>query len=469
MRNHLFSRCSLALGGVVVSLAVAANAAAPARADSACAGGLPSNGTVYYVSPTGSDSNSGTSPCAPWQSMNKADAAHLTPGDTVAFQGGATFPEPLSLQGEMGTSTEPIYYTSYGTGPATLAGGAWLQSVSYIDLTGLTIASASSAGVHSSGSGSGATNVTLRDDSITSSYDSWVGGYGVALLNSLDSGWTIVDDSILNTADSGVFDHAGGPVMIMNNTFINNGIGRHCGPPATYGVNPCHAIYAKGPSVAAIGNVITNPQSGGVSLRYQNDVVENNTITGGQKGIAFTSETATPGTTYISGNRLSGQSDTGILIAQGTEPLYESFVISGNTVSNPANYDLFVGSGPDSDTTQTVTLTGNVFQVGGAAGVQGYVNLAAPASYTARTYSDRSDNFAGARSTRAFYVDGTARTRAAYSSWSTTSSQQPTAGHGKSRPAHATQSQKKTTHSRTGSTSSSGRHHGRSRAAKGRA
>lgn len=415
MKSHLFTRTSLSLAAIIASFAVAAAAAPLTHAASICTGPVTSAGTVYYISPTGSDRNAGTSCSSPWP-MDKAGAVRQ-PGDTVAFQGGATFTEPLSLQGERGTSTKPINYTSYGTGPATLAGGVWLQSVSYIDLTGLTVASASTPGVHSSGSGTGATNVTLRDDSITSSYDSWMGGYGVGLLNSLDSGWTIVDDSILNTADSGVFDHAGGPVTITNDTFTNNGIGRHCGPPATYGVNPCHAIYAKGPSVAAIGNVITNPQDTGVSLRYQNDVVENNTITGGQKGIAFSSETSTPGTTYISGNRLSGQSDTAILVAKGTEPLYESFVISGNTASNPTNYDLFVGSGPDSGRTQTVTLTGNVFATGGGGGVHGYVNLASPATYTARTYTETSDTFEGATSPRPFYVNGSARSLAEYRSW----------------------------------------------------
>jgi hypothetical protein len=56
-----------------------------------------------------------------------------------------------------------------------------------------------------------------------------------------------------------------------------------------------------------IGNTIVRSQTSGVSLRCQNDVVQDNTITGGQKGIDFSSESATGGTTYVLGNIVRAQ------------------------------------------------------------------------------------------------------------------------------------------------------------------
>ena len=46
---------------------------------------------TYYVSPTGSDSNSGLSSSTPWQTVTKVNNTVLHPGDTVLFQGGQTF------------------------------------------------------------------------------------------------------------------------------------------------------------------------------------------------------------------------------------------------------------------------------------------------------------------------------------------------------------------------------------------
>ncbi|MBN1484358.1 MAG: hypothetical protein JXA37_06510, partial [Chloroflexia bacterium] len=49
-------------------------------------GALASNGTVYYVAPTGSDSNPGTQDY-PWQTIQKA-ADTLAAGDTVYIKAG---------------------------------------------------------------------------------------------------------------------------------------------------------------------------------------------------------------------------------------------------------------------------------------------------------------------------------------------------------------------------------------------
>lgn len=387
--------------------------AAPAQADCGPIQGYGS-GHVYYISPGGADTNTGTSCDSPWP-MDKAGDVRQ-PGDTVAFQGGATFTQSLALQGESGTTAQPIYYASYGTGRATLTGGVWLRSVSYLELTGLDISSSSTPGVHTSPTGTGAADVMLLGDSITSSYDQAVGGYGVAILNPLDTNWTVQGDTIANTADSGVMDHGGGPVSIIASTFANNGVGTHCGPAGTAGVNPCHAIYGKGPDMTVLNNTITNPQTAGISLRFADNDIAGNVISGGQYGVAFSSETTTPGTTYVTGNRTTGQSLVGIEVYPGTQPVYESFVVDANTVSESTGYDVFLKSGPNSATTQTVNLKDNIFQV--AAGVTGYLNVAAPLSYTASTYHEHNDTFCGVSpSGSSWYLNGTARTLSTYENW----------------------------------------------------
>jgi hypothetical protein len=371
------------------------------------------SGTVYYVSPSGSDSSPGTSPCAPWQSMAKVDSFGPKPGDTIAFEGAQTFTASLSpWAGVQGNSSQPIYFTSYSRGQANLAGGIYLNSVDYLTFSNLNITNSGGAGIGTGGSGSGASNIVVSANTISSSYSGGIGGYGIGLRNPLDSQWTITGDTISSTADSGVFSEGTG-VTIENDALTSNGIGPYCG--TGIGHNECHAIYAKGPDTIVIGNTISNPQDVGVSLRYQNDVVQANTVSGGQKGIAFSSETTTPGTTHILGNTVSGQSDTGIETYSGTRPLYESFVIADNTVYDPVNYGLYLMSGPNSGTSQTLALANNLVQIGSA--TRGYLNLASPFGYTKSTYTEHYDLFYGAGNSTPYYVGGSARTWKAYSNW----------------------------------------------------
>jgi hypothetical protein len=81
------------------------------------------NVATYYVSPTGNDSNNGTSPNAPWQTIAKVNGTTYIPGDTVLFQGGQIFTGNLQFT-VRATSTEPFTIGSYGTGHAVISAGA---------------------------------------------------------------------------------------------------------------------------------------------------------------------------------------------------------------------------------------------------------------------------------------------------------------------------------------------------------
>lgn len=80
------------------------------------------NATDYYVSPTGSDANAGTSPSAPWKTVGKVNGSSLAAGDHVLFEGGKVFSDAglMLTSDDSGTATAPVVIGSYGTGRATL-------------------------------------------------------------------------------------------------------------------------------------------------------------------------------------------------------------------------------------------------------------------------------------------------------------------------------------------------------------
>ena len=85
---------------------------------------LPAFATQYYVSPNGNDNNnSGLSPSSPWQSINKVNNFIFYGGDTVSFQGGATFTGCLlfnSANIQNSSISTAFTVNSYGTGVATI-------------------------------------------------------------------------------------------------------------------------------------------------------------------------------------------------------------------------------------------------------------------------------------------------------------------------------------------------------------
>jgi len=87
-------------------------------------------GTTYYVSPTGLDTNNGTSPATPWQTIGHVNAQVYTAGTSILFQGGQTFSGALALgtANYSGvtppTTASPLILGSYGTGNATISSGS---------------------------------------------------------------------------------------------------------------------------------------------------------------------------------------------------------------------------------------------------------------------------------------------------------------------------------------------------------
>ncbi|MHC4499805.1 MAG: right-handed parallel beta-helix repeat-containing protein, partial [Planctomycetota bacterium] len=76
--------------------------------------------TDYYVSPSGNDNDTGTSPSTAWQTIDKVNSMTFLAGDSISFEGGETFSGQLDFTSD-GTPTSPITVGSYGTGRATLS------------------------------------------------------------------------------------------------------------------------------------------------------------------------------------------------------------------------------------------------------------------------------------------------------------------------------------------------------------
>lgn len=92
--------------------------ASPAPKRSAPTEAPPANrldGARYYVAAHGDDRNPGTSPSAPWLSLEKVSGAQLDAGDEVLFNLGDVWVGTLNLR-QSGTDDRPIVVGSYGSG-----------------------------------------------------------------------------------------------------------------------------------------------------------------------------------------------------------------------------------------------------------------------------------------------------------------------------------------------------------------
>nr|WP_229261714.1 right-handed parallel beta-helix repeat-containing protein [Duganella margarita] len=74
-------------------------------------------GTIFYVDPSGSDSNNGTSQSTPWQTIQKVNARTYSPGDMILFKAGGSWELSVALHPlGSGSAAAPIVIGAYGTG-----------------------------------------------------------------------------------------------------------------------------------------------------------------------------------------------------------------------------------------------------------------------------------------------------------------------------------------------------------------
>jgi parallel beta-helix repeat protein len=279
--------------------------------------------TTYYVSPSGADSNSGTSPGHAWQTVDQANRAQLHPGDRVLFESGAIFSDDTLMPGwgtdVSGTREAPIVFGSYGAGKATLTKGIWTNGESYLVFQDLNL------GPDQGLAGRGQ-NITLQNSTIhnlTRSSDVY-SEYGVITDG---SHYTLRDNTIDHTGDSGMY-LVGDHYLVDDNTVAHTGED----PAVTWG---SHGIYLKAADSTLTRNTITNFRDEGISVRYRHTTITNNTIANGKYGLGFHPYDTRAATSHWTGNKIADTSIIGIYIAPHDIGGYthEHFVITGNRIN----------------------------------------------------------------------------------------------------------------------------------------
>ena len=78
--------------------------------------------TVYFVSGSGNDSNSGLTTNAAWLTIARVNAQTLSAGDQVLFESGTTFSGSIRVASpEAGSAAQPIVFSSSGQNPAIIS------------------------------------------------------------------------------------------------------------------------------------------------------------------------------------------------------------------------------------------------------------------------------------------------------------------------------------------------------------
>jgi Right handed beta helix region len=273
-------------------------------------------GTTYYVSPSGSDSNSGTSPSSPWRTVKRVNAADLQPGDGVLFQGGATFDDDTLMPAGSGAAGSPIVFGSYGTGDAVLPLGVWFREESHFGFEHLAI------GPEADLQGTG--------NDVTVEWCSFEDPTGLGI-NAMGSDWTIDDNTVNDTGNSGMLLE-GENYVISGNTISNTGLDS----AIAYGK---HGIYLKVGNATVSENTITNFSADGISARHHDSTIVGNYISGGPIGIAWFQMDTVAGTSHWVDNTITDTSEAGIYVSAPTsesEHTLESFVVEHNQIQPSA-------------------------------------------------------------------------------------------------------------------------------------
>jgi hypothetical protein len=274
-------------------------------------------GSTYYVSPSGSDSNRGTSPASAWRTVKRVNEASLQPGDGVLFEGGATFSDATLLPNASGRAGSPIIFGSYSQGNATLPQGVWFRGQDHLGFEHLTIG----PGGNLQGTGN---DITVEWCSIGND------GLAINAANG-NSGWTIDDNTINHTGNSGMLLE-GENFTVSGNTITNTGLDSSI----TYGK---HGIYLKVINATVTDNTITNFSADGISVRYRNSVLSGNHISNGEAGIAWFQSDPLAGTSHWTENVITGTTAAGIYVSPSDTAgniTKESFVVERNT-TQPAS------------------------------------------------------------------------------------------------------------------------------------
>ena len=330
------TRTAATLAGLALAAGAVTMALPAAQADAA-------TGRTFYVSPQGSDANTGTDASHPFQSLGKVSNGFLQPGDTLLLQGGATFSSKLAVWSS-GTSAQPITVSDYGTGTPTLTGGCLDVGGSYITVQHLLVTGCSDdSGIWVYGS-----NDVISDNQATHNIQAVVvdtHAQGAKIIgNDLSDNDRMAPNTPGTTDDYGAI----GIVVDGDNTEVGfNRISDNVAQSADFGED--------GSAVEIYGGQGTNV--------HDNLAVDNSTFT--ELGNARTANTT------FTGNRVFSDLDSSqFLVTRGAQDYFgpvAGTTAVDNTVTltgaQSTGYICYAGCTPT-----LFTMTGNVLNVAGRIG-----------------------------------------------------------------------------------------------------
>ena len=263
-------------------------------------------GTTYYVSPSGSNSNAGTSSGSPWQTVAKVNGSTFNPGDSVLFQGGQTFSAQLVPPSE-GTSDLPVTFGSYGTGQATISVTAepaiYALNVGGLTVENLTLSGTAPSGDYNGGahfeSGDNGQRAAVTASNVTASGFQW-GAAAIADTNWSGFGTVTISGCTLNgNTYAGAFTNAQGAAAVytfgqvtVENCTCNDNTGQTGGVTDASGfgifVNGAGGSTISGNTCADNGASNPNTSTGvcGILVSCSNNVTVSSNLIYGQSGNA---------------------------------------------------------------------------------------------------------------------------------------------------------------------------------------
>lgn len=303
MSRATFSLLVAVLAG---ALAVAA-ATLPGRAAAAA---VPA--ATYYVSPTGSDSNSGRSQTAAWRSVRKVNATQFAPGSTVLFRGGSSFTDTTLMPSSSGAAGKPVAFGVYGIGKPRLS-GIWFNGRNHLTFRDFAISGAGRQGLQGTGDGVVAERLQLTGLQIG--------------IQAKGKSWTIRDNVLDQIGDSGMILW-GSFHQVLTNKITNTGRDSSI----SWGK---HGIYSKVNGARYIGNTIVNSAQSGISVRYRDTTIESNTIQNAEIGLSWFQYDPIAGHSFWRNNKITGTTLSGIYVSpkDAGGNTRESFTITGNVIT----------------------------------------------------------------------------------------------------------------------------------------
>lgn len=195
--------------------------------------------STYFVSPFGSDSNSGTSTSSPWKTIGKVNSVNFSAGDTILFQGGQTFSGTITPR-QGGSSSSAITFSSYN-GRATINSGKG-QGAYVLNKGGIAFDNLKFQGSPNGKNQDGIRfEVVLGKPSNISVNNCEITGYGFAGILMLGDRYKAGFDNVKFTSnnvhdnvDTGIMSFAGTPYSISNVYIGNNAVYSNYGDGSSY-------------------------------------------------------------------------------------------------------------------------------------------------------------------------------------------------------------------------------------------